>query len=294
VREGEDVGMGKRRSVRTHAERLVAKDGYFSPESVVRRLGNSPVTPFLGGGTAVLLQVAHPLVAAGVVEYSGYDRDLWRRLVGTLRALYLITFGDREEAERAGAAVQAVHDRVRGTTRERLGPFPAGTEYSASDPGLMLWVHATLVYASLAAYEQFVDRLSDQEREQYLVEMNLVARLFGVPASILPPTYASFREYFRSQLGSDAITVTAPAREVASVILSTPVPAPLRVLVPAHRLATARLLPARLRDEYRLRWSGAHEFALPLAAGAVRYGTAPAMRIAARLRPPRRARAGLA
>jgi uncharacterized protein (DUF2236 family) len=81
------------------------------------------------------------------------------------------------------------------------------------------------VYASLAAYEQFVNRLSDPEREQYLVEMNLVARLFGVPANLLPPTYAAFREYFRSQLASDTITVAAPAREVASVILSTPIPA---------------------------------------------------------------------
>jgi ER-bound oxygenase mpaB/B'/Rubber oxygenase, catalytic domain len=67
------------------------------------------LTPFLGGGAAVLLQVAHPLVACGVVQHSGYDRDLWRRLTGTLRALYLITFGDREEAEEAGAVVQAVH-----------------------------------------------------------------------------------------------------------------------------------------------------------------------------------------
>src|SRR6266568_9545338 len=99
---------------RTHLERLQARDGYFSPESMVRRLGNSPVTPFLGGGAAVLLQVAHPLVACGVVEHSGYDRNLWRRLVRTLQALYLITFGDREEAERAGAAVQAVHARVHG------------------------------------------------------------------------------------------------------------------------------------------------------------------------------------
>lgn len=68
-------------SARTHAERLAARDGYFGPDSVIRRLGNSPAMPFLGGGPAVLLQVAHPLVASGVVEHSGYDRDLWRRLL---------------------------------------------------------------------------------------------------------------------------------------------------------------------------------------------------------------------
>ena len=72
------------------------------------RVGNSPLTPFLGGGPAVLLQIAHPLVAAGVVQHSDYQRDLWRRLVRTLRALYLIAFGTKAEAKRAGEIVRAV------------------------------------------------------------------------------------------------------------------------------------------------------------------------------------------
>ena len=272
--------------MRTHAERLVARDGYFSPESMVRRLGNSPVTPFLGGGAAVLLQVAHPLVAAGVVEHSGYDRDLWRRLVRTLKALYLIAFGDRAEAERAGATVQKVHAHVHGTTGEQLGPFAAGTTYSAADPELMLWVHATLVHSSLAAYERFVCPVSRAQRERYLHEMNLVAQLFGTPAGVLPGTYRDFRAYFEAQVASPSITVTAPARMVAEVILATPLPAPLRLLAPAHRLATAYILPPRLRDEYGLRWSGLHELALPLAGRTVRYGTAPVLSVAARLQPP--------
>jgi uncharacterized protein (DUF2236 family) len=270
---------------RTHLERLRARDGYFSPESMVRRLGNSPVTPFLGGGAAVLLQVAHPLVACGVVDHSGYDRDLWRRLVRTLRALYLITFGDREEAEHAGAVVQAVHAHVQGETRERLGRFPAGTAYSASDPELMLWVHATLVYSSLAAYERFVQPLTAQERERYHDEMNLVAQLFGTPAAILPCTHREFRAYFERQLRSDTITVTRPAREVADVILAAPLPPAIRLLAPAHRLATASLLPAKLRHQYGLRWTHLHDLALPLAGATVRYATAPILGIAGHFQP---------
>src|SRR6516162_9012410 len=137
---------------RSHAERVASRDGYFSPESVIRRVGNSPLTPFLGGGPAVLLQVAHPLVAAGVVEHSDYSGDLWRRLRRTLQALYLITYGTRAEAERAGEVVRAVHEHVHGEIQTRLGPYPAGTRYRASDPELMLWVHATLVECSLAVY----------------------------------------------------------------------------------------------------------------------------------------------
>jgi uncharacterized protein (DUF2236 family) len=268
---------------RTHLERLRSRDGYFSPESVVRRLGNSPVTPFLGGGAAVLLQVAHPLVACGVVEHSGFDRDLWRRLVGTLRALYLITFGTREEAERAGARVRAVHAHVQGRTRERLGPFPPGTVYSACDPELMLWVHATLVYSSLAAYERFVARLTEHERDAYHREMNLVARLFGTPADVLPRSYREFVSYFDAQVQGGTITVTPPGRAVAEVILEAPLPTPIRLLAPAHRLATARILPPRLRDEYGLRWTPLHELVLPLAGTTVRFGTAPLLRVAERV-----------
>jgi uncharacterized protein (DUF2236 family) len=251
---------------------------------MVRRLGNSPVTPFLGGGAAVLLQVAHPLVACGVVDHSGYDRNLWRRLACTLQALYLITFGDREEAERAGAAVQAVHERVHGRTRKQLGPFPPGTPYSATDPELMCWVNATLVHSSLAAYEFFVHPLSAEERERYHDEMNLVARLFGTPPDALPGSYREFRAYFQTQLDSETIAVTEPAREVAEVILAAPLPAPLRLLAPAHRLATARILPVTLRHQYGLRWTTLHNLALPLAGATVRYGSAPILSAAGRVR----------
>ena len=282
------LATGYAGGVRTHADRLVSRDGYFSPESMVRRLGNSPVTPLLGGGAAVLLQIAHPLVGFGVAEHSGYDRDLWRRFVGTLRALYLIAFGDKAEAERAGEIVRAVHARVHGRTRERLGPFPPGTAYSASDPELMLWVHATLVYSSLAAYERFVQQLSQRERQRYLREMNLVAQLFGTPEDVLPRTYRTFRAYFDEQLASRTITVTQPARDVAAVILASPMPFPFRAMIPAHRLATAHILPTRLRDEYGLRWSGLHELALPFAGTVVRYGAAPVLTVASRLQPPRK------
>ncbi len=271
---------------RTHAERLASRDGYFAPESVIRRLGNSPLTPFLGGGPAVLLQVAHPLVAAGVVQHSGYRRDLWKRLVRTLRALYLVAFGTKTEAERAGEAVQAVHAHVRGVTESQLGPFPAGTPYSASDPELQLWVHATLVHSSLAAYGRFVCALSAEEEERYYREMVLVARLFGTPAAIIPSSLAQFREYFETQLVGETITVTPPARQVAAILLEAALPAPMRVLVPAHRLSTAGLLPPRLRDEYGLRWTPLHELALPLAARSVRVAATPVLMAASRFSAP--------
>lgn len=276
---------------RTHAERLASRDGYFAPKSVIRRVGNSPVTPFLGGGTAVLLQVANPLVAVGVAEHSDYHRDLWSRLGRTMRALYLITFGSKAEAEAAGAAVQAVHARVHGRTRTQLGRFPPGTAYSAGDPELMLWVHATLVEASLSAYQRFERALSSEEQESYYQQMAVVAQLVGTPAAAIPSTLGEFREYFDAQIAGDTIAVTDTAKEIAAVILKAPLPAPIRMFAPAHRLATAAQLPPRLRHEYGLRCSPLHVLALALAARSLKLTAWPVLLVASKFTPPVRAAA---
>ena len=273
---------------RSHAQRVASRDGYFAPESVIRRVGNSPVVPLLGGGAAVLLQVAHPLVAAGVTSHSDYRDDLWGRLVHTLQALYFVVYGSRAEADRAGAAVQAVHEHVHGYTTSRLGVFPAGTRYSASDPGLMLWVHGTLVSTSLALYGNFVGRLSEEEQEAYYRDMALVARIFGTPAGVIPPTLPEFRAYLDERLASPEICVTEPAREVAGVILgAASLPRPLRLIAPVHRLSTTALLPPRLRKEYRLGWSLRRALALRGGAHSVRLAATPLLLVAARFSSPR-------
>jgi uncharacterized protein (DUF2236 family) len=269
----------------SHAERRASRDGYFAPESVIRRLGDTPVTPFLGGGAAVLLQIAHPLVAAGVAEHSGYSDDLWRRLIRTLRALYLITYGSRAEADGAAAAVRSAHARVHGTLREPLGVFPAGSVYSAGDPELMLWVHATLVHVSLDVYQRFERALPGADQEGYYREMAIVAELFGTPAEVIPPTLGDFRAYFAAQIDGARIAVTEPAREIARVILRTPLPGPMRLLAPANRLATAAQLPPRLREEYGLRLPPAHRPLLSAAGLSVKLGAKPALQIAGRVRP---------
>ena len=270
--------------MRTHAERLASRDGWFAPESVIRRVGNTPVTPFLGGGAAVLLQVAHPLVAAGIAEHSDYQRNLWRRLARTLRALYLITFGTRAEAARAGAAVRAVHACVHGRTKTQLGPFPPGTPYSANDPELMLWVHATLVHASLAAYQTFERSLSAAEQQSYYDDMTQLAGMFGLPERVIPRTLVDFREYFDSQVAGDSITVTPIAAEIAEAILHAPLPTPLRLYAPAHRLATTAFLPPRLRREYGLAWTPLQRLLLRPGGWSLKLTATPVIHTASRLR----------
>ena len=119
--------------------------------------------------------------------------------------------------------------------------------------------------------------------------MAVVARLFGTPADVIPPTLADFRQYVAEQLEGPTITVTPPAREIAAVILEAPMPAPLRLFGPAHRLATAAQLPPRLRQEYGLRFAAGQRLALPPAARFVKLTMAPVLFAASRVAPAPRA-----
>ena len=115
-------------------------------------------------------------------------------------------------------------------------------------------------------------------------EMAVVAELFGTPPDVIPPSLEDFQSYFAAQIAGDRIAVTAPAREIAGVILRTPLPGPMRLLAPANRLATAAQLPPRLREEYGLRLPPAHGPLLSAAGFSVKFGSRPILQIAGRAR----------
>jgi len=58
----------------------------------------------------------------------------------------------------------------------------------------MMWVHATLVDTGLVMYQTFVGRLERDVQEAFYDDMRLVARIFGVPARVVPPTLADFED----------------------------------------------------------------------------------------------------
>src|SRR4051795_3573840 len=102
--------------------------GLFGPGSMTWKVNREGVLLF-GGGTALILQVAHPLVAAGVSQHSNYREDPWGRLYRTLDVVTRITFGSTKTSEEAAAGLRETHSRVRGVSAEAGGPFRAGTEY---------------------------------------------------------------------------------------------------------------------------------------------------------------------
>jgi uncharacterized protein (DUF2236 family) len=244
-------------------------DGYFAPESAIRRIGCESVL-MLGGARALLMQAAHPLVAAGIVEHSDYAVDPWRRLGRTLFALYTVVFGSRAEADAAGARVRDAHRRVHGRIDDELGVFPAGTSYSAADPELQLWVHATLVTTGIVMHETYVGALTPAEREAFYADMAVVARVFGVPERVLPPTLSDLEAYEAQLLADGVLCVTGAARAVARTVLSPPVPAPLRPPLVALARANVGLLPEELRHQYGLRFGRLDALGLALSARATR------------------------
>jgi uncharacterized protein (DUF2236 family) len=231
------------------------------------------VVMLAGWGRAILLQLAHPLVAQGVADHSGFAADRSgrvRRLNRTLRAMLALTFGTTEEVAEAAAAINKIHDGVNGRLREGAGEFGAGTRYSAHDPALLAWVHATLVDTFLLTYERFVAPLSPVERDRYCRETGGVAPLLGIPSDALPRSVDELTAYMERMLASGEIVVTGTAQALASEILSPGLPWPARPLLAFARLTTVGLLPPPIREAYGFEWSPRKERALRLLSAATR------------------------
>ena len=261
--------------------------GLFAPDSVTRRI-NREQALLAGGGCALLLQIAHPLVAAGVADHSDFRSDPLKRLRRTLDATLGIVFGTTEEAHKCATTVRAVHARVQGTLSEGTGRFPAGTPYRAETPELLSWVQATLIDTGLKTYELFFTPLRDADRETYYRETKTVAHMLGLPETEIPETYREFSAWYEARIASDEIAVGSVARELAGQILTPKLRFVPRPVFAPLTLMTVGLLPPKLRAAYGFRWNGAREAAFK--AGAVAIGrTARTLPSRIRLFPQARA-----
>lgn len=240
--------------------------GWFGPGSATWRI-NSEAALILGGGRALILQVAHPQVGAGVEHYSRFRTDRWGRLTHTLDTIGQIIFGDETTARRGAERMRRAHARIQGTVSAGNA---AGRPYDATDPALVLWVWATLVDTSIVTYELYVRRLSPDEIARYYEEQKRFAYACGVPHGECPATYADFTAYFEGTV-ERTLEPTTAAHHVANVALNPlglpRLAGPILALISAP---TIGLLPARLRDDLGLRWSPRRDRALALTALACR------------------------
>lgn len=227
----------------------------------VSRLVNREAVVVLGWGRAILLQLAHPLVAAGVSEFSGFHTargGYLQRARHTVGAMLTLTFGTPAEADRVIDRINAIHRRVHGVLREPVGRFAAGTRYDATDPDLLAWVHVTLLDSILQAYDAFVRPLTAAERDAFCAESApMVARL-GVPAERLPSTGAALSAQFAAMIASGDLAVGSQARQVAAALLSPSI-GPATPMFAIARDITVGLLPPDIRAAYGFAWDDVRE-----------------------------------
>lgn len=206
----------------------------------------------LGGGRALVLQVLHPLVAAGVEQHSNFEQDPFRRGFRTLDVMLKLAFGAPPTSARQSDLLRRIHDKVKGISAD-------GVPYHAMDPALLVWVWATLVDVSLRMYERAVRPLTSLERERYYEEQKLVAYACGVPEGACPATYEDFVVYLERVIDSE-LRVTHVARVIAFAGKHPPLPAPLGRLAGAMgTLFTAGLLPEEFRASLGYKWSTTSE-----------------------------------
>ena len=258
---------------RTLAPTRIVEGGFYGPASEAWRLNREAMLLLGAGPRALLLQIAHPLVAAGVADHSDFRMDPWARLSGTLRAYLRIVYGTADAARDEIRRLNELHRGIRGSVLEPDAQRRHGSRYSALDPRLALWVHATLVDSTIAAYDAWLEPLDHIQRARYYEETLPVGRAFGIPASLLPPNLDAFDAYLDEMLApAGPIEVGDLARELATGILHPPLgPAVAAAGWPFTRLAPALdaiptrayawlfwpaigLLPTRVREGYDFPW----------------------------------------
>jgi uncharacterized protein (DUF2236 family) len=258
IKSGNTVASATARSLipDVPAPRSLAPD----PRSPISRRVNAERIVLLGWGRAILLQLAHPLVAAGVHDHSGFRSTTWAavtRLYHTVHAMLALTFGDDEEREHALDGIRQIHRRVRGQLQTGTHRFPGGTPYSAEDPDLVLWVHATLLESIPMAYELFVRPLTIAERDAYCAEAAPIAVALMARGDEAPRTWAEARAYLDRVYASGDLEVTGQARALARAVLSPPA-ATAWLAAPAtwmNRVVTLGLLPPAIRRQYGFAWT---------------------------------------
>jgi uncharacterized protein (DUF2236 family) len=232
------------------------EEGFFGPESMVWRVNRENVAA-LTGQTAIFMQMSHPKIAAAGVTNSNYEEDPIGRARGTAEIVEAVRFADVETALEAAMIIRTMHTWVNGTIGEDVGEFEADAHYSANDPDLLLWVHATLIDQTLLAYEKFVEELTDAEKEQYYQEAKTFGRLFGIPLEKYPETLEEFWEYYETEL-EETIVVSDQALELQEMFLGgNTVMADVLTGYPerVYEFIVPATLPESLREQYGFEWT---------------------------------------
>jgi uncharacterized protein (DUF2236 family) len=249
----------------------VTEDGYFPRgTSMLRRVHGERWVGLLYGQRALCIGALAPLNYVGTSEHSYARLTPFKRLAHTGHAFETIYFGTRAEADHVLAYVRKLHERVIGELPEDAGITPAGTPYSAMDPGLMLWTVAVIADSAERFYELLVRRLDDSEREALWQDYIRFAELFGLPRSQAPGSYREFRAYWKAKLASPELHLTDEARYIGyATAFEIPMPRSQQLGKRVHDAIMLGSLPERVRELYGLPYTRRQQLAFAAAVRAV-------------------------
>ncbi len=247
-------------------------DGYFPRgTSVLRRVHQERSVGLMYGQRALAIGAIAPLNFVGTLLHTRARDRPFQRLAHTGKMFETIFFGTRAEADEVLEKVNRLHYRVKGELPEPAGSFPAGTPYSAYNPGMMLWTIAVMADSARVFYELFVRRLCDDERDALWRDYVRFGELFGMPRDAAPASHAEFTAYWEERLSASDAFLTEEARNIGLALLfHIPVPLSRSPGMPVHNLIMLGALPPPVRRLYDLRWTPAHAAAFAAVVSGVR------------------------
>jgi len=221
--------------------------GYFGPSSMMWKV-NKEITVLFGGARALLMHAAHPLIAAGARQTSFYQRDPWKRLIRTLSLQNSVTFGTKEEADESSHRINKLHEVIKGKDEV------TGKIYDALDQEQLLWVHACLQISSIYFYEKTVNKLTEEQKNQYHLENMLSAEKVMVDKNKMPQTHNELRDWvIQKSREEDYLLLTDVAKDVKNIISGGPVPMHIKPIWPFIAFTAFHTLPIEFKNIYGIK-----------------------------------------
>lgn len=164
------------------------------PGSLTWQLAGENVGSLLAG-SVLILQVAHPVVGAGVAQFSTYKTDPWGRLDRTTRHVTNFIYGGPVKAPKGAKELRELHRGIQGTDDK-------GRRYTAMDPEAYAWVHLTLFHAIDRSRTLYATPLTADERARFYEEWKIVGDLLGVRRNQVPETVRDFDAYLERMIAT--------------------------------------------------------------------------------------------
>jgi uncharacterized protein (DUF2236 family) len=194
---GEQISTARPAAV--DAGRHTKDDGLFGPDSVTWRVHCELPMGIIGAASATT-QMLHPRVMHMIDQASSFRTHPELRAQRTGEYIMAITYGDTETAENAAALLNRIHKAC-----EAVDPV-TGERYGVLDQEYLLWVHHVLVWMSLRGFDTYGPVLSATDRDRYVDEQRIAARLVGCDLDQVVSTAADLDAWVAAQLPKLALT----------------------------------------------------------------------------------------